>query len=98
MRFGQHIKLRWWQRGGREKPTVEEAWEEGIDVAIPGRTNSDVRYHSDTNTAIVVNGTHSGTVLKTGNMVLIRRGEHICGNCATTLQSDHRCPNDECPN
>lgn len=96
--FGQHIRLRWWQRGGREKPHIVEAWDEATKVAIPGRKDLTVRLHEGTNTVIARKGSGAGTVLDSSNMILYKDNRLICGNCMSTLQSDHRCPDSECPN
>ena len=96
--FGQHIRLRWWQRGGRGDPTIVQAWEEGVKVAVPGRKDLNARLHKGTNTVIARKYNGSGTVLDSENMLLYKDNRLVCGNCLSTLQSDHRCPNAECPN
>lgn len=98
MLFGQHIELRWWQRGGRDRPNIEQAWGESISVSIPGRGDIDARLHTETNTVIAHKGGGGGTILNSDFMVLIKDGERVCGNCLCQLQDDNRCPNPECPN
>jgi len=94
--FGQHMTLRWWQRGGRENPTIEEAWEEGIDVSLPGRPGIEAKLHRGTGTVIARKSRGGGTILNSKNMVLYKGSNLICGNCMSTLRNDHRCPNSEC--
>ena len=96
--FGQHIRLRWWQRGGRGDPSIVEAWDDGVKVAVPGRRDLNARLHEETGTLIARKRGGSGTVLDSSNMILYKDNRLICGNCLSTLQSDHRCPNAACPN
>ena len=96
MGFGQHIRLRWWQRGGRDDPNVHQAWTEGVAVGLPGQPNIKARLHRETGTVIARKGGGGGTVLNSEHMVLYRNGGLVCGNCLCRLQEDHRCPNDDC--
>lgn len=96
--FGQHIRLRWWQRGGRDDPKIEDAWEQAESVAIPGRLDVTARVHEETGTVIIRKGGGPGTVMDAKNMILYKDGRLVCGNCMEVLQRDYRCPNDGCPN
>jgi len=74
------MMLRWWQRGGRTEPTIEQAWSEGIDVAIPGRRDIDAKLHKETGTVIARHGKGPGTVFDSDNMVLYKDNSLVCGN------------------
>lgn len=98
MPFGQHTRLRWWQRGGRRKPRIEQAWSQGTKVALPGRPDAKARLHKKTNTVILRKGGGKGTVLNSENMVLYKDGMLVCGNCLSRLDGNGRCPNRDCSN
>jgi len=72
MSFGQHIKLRWWQRGERNHPRVAEAWRQGEDVGVPGRPDLNARFHEESKTVIARKTGGGGTVLNSENMILYK--------------------------
>jgi len=98
MSFGQHIKLRWWQRGERNHPRVAEAWRQGEDVGVPGRPDLNARFHEESKTVIARKTGGGGTVLNSENMILYKDGRLVCGNCMDSIQRDGRCPNRDCSN
>jgi len=82
MVFGQHMKLRWWQRGaGKDKP-LDEAWAEAEPVKVLGRKAAEARYHFESNSVLIRKTRGGGTVVEGGFGTIIHYGIPKCSGCA----------------
>lgn len=88
--------MRWWQRGGRKNPKVEEAWGEAIEVELPNKDYDEARLHRQTGTVILRQGVGGGTVIDSTDLIVERGGMSLCGCCLSQIDGNGRCPNPEC--
>ena len=67
--FGQHMKLRWWQRGDGKNKRLDIAWQEAEPVKILGRKAAEARYHFDSN-SVLIRKTEAVVLLSKAGMAL----------------------------
>lgn len=91
VRFGHHFRLRWWQRGGRDDPQLEVAWNEAESVDVVGRRYDVAKYHHDTDTVLLVKYGDYATVLPAEPLEIYRERKTNCPVCGTAIIDDSEC-------
>ena len=91
--FGQHMKLRWWQRGDGKNKRLDIAWQEAEPVKILGRKAAEARYHFDSNSVLIRKTRGGGTVVEGRYGTVVHDGVVKCSGCMERKEPFMPCTN-----
>lgn len=93
-----HAVMAWQKRFasvGRAKSKIREAYEDGIEVSVEGKS-SKARFHPQTGAILVVRGETIKTVLFVENQLIHYKDDVYCANCGNGLSRSRECPRCGC--
>ena len=86
------MRLRWWQRGGRDSPELEIAWEDAIEVDVVGYKYHEAKWHPGSGSILLRRSGGGGTVLEADNKTVIIGGNAYCAECGRRKKKYMPCP------
>lgn len=93
-----HAVMAWQKRFasvGRAKAKIREAYENGMDVSVEGKS-SKAKFHPGTGAVLVVRGGTIKTVLFVENQLIHYKEDVYCANCKNRVSRSEECPRCSC--